>query len=223
MVEKAVRPEKSLYMKKFLKIVLCFAVLASATSAVNAQGIGNLINKGKAVLEKGGKPANEGKEKASSTETMTVKPAEANINKTISSSGIVISNPLNSFIEIMPVGLYGVSKSENFGDAYLVLKVKKLIPQDVTRFGSSVQNQKMIGVDNNGKVYNIDSSGHYGYDTPEGLMVTVILDEPGLMFTDIRKDIDMMQQVKFGVFSDAQHQGNVTLNNVPIFWDQVPE
>lgn len=205
-------------MKKFLKVVLCCAVLATGTSAVSAQGIGGLIKKGKAAVKKGEKTVDKilGKEDSSENESSSE-------SKTVTSSGIVISNPVSDFVEIEPIGLYGVSKSENFGDAYLVLKVKNLIPKDITRFGSSVQNQKMIAVDNNGKVYNIDSSGHYGYDTPEGIMVKIVLNEPGLMFTDIKKDVDMMQQVKFGVFSDAYHQGNVTLNNVPIFWDEVPE
>lgn len=208
-------------MKKFLKLILCFALLTAGTSAANAQGLGGLIKKGKEAVKKGGEAVSKilGSEEESSSEATP----EAGESKTVSSSGIGISNPVSSFIEIEPVGLYGVSTSENFGDAYLVLKVKKLIPKDETRFGSSVKNQKMFAVDKNGKVYNIDSSGHYGYDTPEGIMVTVVLDEPGLMFTDIKKDVDMMQQVKFGVFSDAQNQGNVTLSNVPIFWDEVPE
>lgn len=229
--------KKPTLMKKFLKVFLCLAILAGGTSTVNAQGLGNLIKKGKNAVQKGEKVVKQGKEAVgkifgtekssseneASSETSTASPMKANVNTAVSSSGIIISNPANSFIEIEPVGLYGVSKSENFGDAYLVLKVKNLIPKDVTRFGSSVQNQKMTAVDTNGKVYNIDSSGTYVYDTPEGFMVSVILNEPGLMFTDIRKDVNMMQQVKFGVFSDAQHQGNVTLNNVPIFWDSVPE
>lgn len=222
MVERTVRPENPVDMKKFLKVVLCFAILASGASAANAQGLGGLIKKGKGLVEKGEKAVGKifgAEEKPSGDDSSpeTVAPGK------VGPSGIVVSNPVSSFIEIEPVGLYGVSTSENFGDAYLVLKVRNLIPKDVTRFGSSVQNQKMIAVDNNGKVYNIDSSGHYGYDTPEGLTVMVVLDEPGLMFTDIRKDVDMMQQVKFGVFSDAQHQGNVTLGNVPIFWDQTPD
>ena len=220
-------------MKKFLKVFLSLVVLACGTSAVNAQGLGGLINKGKAAIKKVEKTKKEKKEAAakqseaeestlniSSPEPMSATPARAAIGKTVGASGIVISNPLNSLIEIEPVGLFGVSKSENYGDAYLVLRVKNMLPKEITRFGSSVQNQKMIAVDNDGKVYNIDASGTYGYDTPEGLIVKVVLDEPGLMFTDIRKDINMMQQVKFGVFSDAQHQGNVILNNVPIFWDQ---
>lgn len=199
--------------------MLCFAVVAVGTSSANAQGLSGLINKGK-------KATKEGKEvlgKIFGSEESTSENSASPVSETISSSGIMISNPVSSFVEIEPIGLYGVSKSENYGDAYLVLKVKNLTPKDVTRFGSSVQNQKMIAVDNNGKVYNIDASGTYGYDTPEGLMIQVILDEPGLMFTDIKKDVNMMQQVKFGVFSDAQHQGNVILNNVPIYWDQVSE
>ena len=207
-------------MKKFLKVVMFVAVLASATSTVNAQGIGGLINKGKKAAKEGKEAIGKilGTEESSSSEN-----AVSPLGQIVCANGIEISNPVSSFIEIEPIGLFGVSKSENYGDAYLVLKVKNLTPKEVTRFGSSVQNQKMIAVDNNGKVYNIDSSGHFGYDTPEGIMVRVVLNEPGLMFTDINKDVNMMQQVKFGVFSDAYHQGNVTLNNVPIFWDQTPE
>ena len=206
-------------MKKFLKVALCFVVLAVGTSSANAQGLGGLINKGK-------KAAKEGKEvlgKIIGSEEATPDNSTPSVSATVTPSGIIISNPVSSFVEIVPVGLYGVSKSENFGDAYLVLKVKNLIPKEVTRFGSRVQNQNMIAVDTNGKVYNVDTSGTYGYDTPEGLMIQVVLDEPGLLFPDIKKDVKMMQQVKFGVFTDAQHQGNVTLTNVPIFWDQVPE
>ena len=210
-------------MKKIFKVALCLALLATGTTAVNAQGLGGFIKKGKDAVKKGKETVNTILGSSENDSQKSSDQKNANVGKSVSASGIVISNPASSFIEIEPIGLYGVSKSENFGDAYLVLKVKKLIPKDVTGFGSSVQNQKMIAVDSKGKVYNIDSSGHYQYDTPEGLMVTVVLDQPGLMFTDIKKDVDMMQQVKFGVFSDAQNQGNVTLNNVPIFWDQVPE
>lgn len=198
---------------KFLKVILCLTLLASGTSAVEAQGLGGLLKKGKEAVGK----------VFGTEESAPEKATEPTVNTLVTSSGIGIANPVSSFIEIEPVGLYGVSTSENFGNAYLVLKVKNKIPKDVTSFGSSVQNQKMIAVDNKGKVYNIDASGTYGYDTPEGLMIQVVLDQPGLMFTDIKKDVNMMQQVKFGVIKDAQHQGNVTLTNVPIFWDQLPE
>lgn len=213
-------------MKTFLRLILCLAILAPGSSAVNAQGLGGLINKGKAALQKGEKKAKEGSEvigKILGTEETASENAfspEAITVNVVSAGAIGISNPVSPFIAIEPVGLYGISTSENFGNAYLVLNVTNLIPKEITRFGSSVQNQKMMAVDNNGKVYNIDSSGHFGYDTPEGLTVRIVLDEPGLMFTNIRKDVGMMQQVKFGVFSDAQHQGNVILTNVPIFWDR---
>ena len=213
-------------MKKFLKLFLCIAVLASTTSAVNAQGLGGLINKGKSIVKKGEKAVKKGKDavdKILGSEESSSEEESPATSQTLSSSGIGISNPVSSFIEIEPVGLYGVSTSENLGNAYLVLKVKNLTGKDITRFGSSIQNQKMIAVDNNGKVYNIDASGAYEYDTPEGLIIKIVLDQPGLTFTEINKKIDMMQQVKFGVHQDAQHQGNVVLTNVPIFWDQVPD
>ena len=219
---KGCKTEKPIDMKKVIRVLLCAALLASGTSAVNAQGLGGLLKKGKEVGEKVAKGAAKvlGSEQSSSDAESQ---SEGSASQTVSASGIVISSPVSSFIEIEPVGLYGVSKSENFGDAYLVLKVKNLVPKGETLFGSSIQNQKMIAVDNNGKVYNIDASGAQAYDTPEGLTVRVVMDAPGLMFQDIRKDVDMMQQVKFGVLSDARHQGNVTLSNVPIFWDQEPE
>lgn len=206
---------------KFSKLFLCFALLASGTVAVNAQGLSGLIKKGKEAVKKGEKAVGKilGSEESSSPESESV----STESLWVSPSGIAVSNPANAFVEIEPVGLFGVSKSENYGDAYLVLKVKNKTTKDVTRFGSSVQNQKMIAVDNNGKVYNIDASGTIGYDTPEGLVIRIVLDEPALMFTDINKNVNMMQQVKFGVFSDAYHQGNVTLSNVPIYWDIVPE
>ena len=198
---------------KFLKVILSLMLLASATTAVEAQGLGGLLKKGKEAVGK----------ILGSEEPDTKTATETTASTLVTSSGIGISNPVNSFVEIEPVGLYGVSTSENFGDAYLVLKVKNMTTKDRTSFGSSVQNQKMIAVDNKGKVYNIDASGTIGYDTPEGLMIQVVLDEPALRFTDIKKDVNMMQQVKFGVIQDAYHQGNVTLSNVPIFWDQLPE
>lgn len=207
-------------MKKFLKVMLCFAVLAAGTSYADAQGLGDLLKKGGKKAKEGGK---EVLGKIFGSEESAPEEGVSQVTETVSSSGITISNPVSSFVEIVPIGLYGVSKSENFGDVYLVLKVKNLIPKGETRFGSRVQNQNMIAVDNKGKVYNVDASGTYGYDTPEGIMIQVVLDEPGIMFTDVRKDVNMMQQVKFGVFNDAYHQGNVTLTNVPIYWDEVPE
>lgn len=198
---------------KFLKVILSLMLLASATTAVEAQGLGGLLKKGKEAVGK----------ILGAEEPDTKTATETTASTLVTSSGIGISNPVSSFVEIEPIGLYGVSTSENFGDAYLVLKVKNKTTKDRTSFGSSVQNQKMIAVDNKGKVYNIDASGTIGYDTPEGLMIQIVLDEPALRFTDIKKDVNMMQQVKFGVIQDAYHQGNVTLSNVPIFWDQLPE
>lgn len=54
-------------------------------------------------------------------------------------------------------------------------------------------------------------------------MVNVVMDENDLMFEGVKKSITEMQMVKFGVYVDYNTKGNVTLRNVPIFWDQAPE
>lgn len=187
--------------------------MLAGSTGVSAQGLGGLLKKGKNVAEKILSVQGEDKAESVATEDTPV----------LLESGISVFNPIAEFIEIAPVGLYGVSKSENFGDAYLVLKVKNKLSKESASFGSSIQNKKMIAVDNGDKTYNINASGSYRYDTPQDIVVVLKLDEPNLMFTDINRNINQMQVVKFGVIIDAAHQGNVTLKNVPIFWDQQPE
>lgn len=192
--------------------------LIGALAPVNAdaQGLGGLIKKGKKVLE------------AVSGTTETPKQEDAAKSKSVGAAqkfdnGIEMINPVAEYIDITPVGLYGVGTSENYGNAYLVLKVMMKEPTNKASFGGSVNNEKMIAVDANGKVYNTDSNGTYSFDTPEGIPVSVVIDQPALMFTGIKKNIEVMPMVKFGVLMDAYHKGVVTLKNVPIFWDEVPE
>lgn len=193
----------------YLLIAMLTAVLPAS---MEAQGLGNILNKGKKALEK-----------VTAKETPKVESAVAAADAVNLENGIEVVNPISEFIEVEPVGLYGVSKSENFGDAYLVLKVLLKIPKESACFGSSIKNQKMIAVDGKGKIYNIDASGCTRYDLIEGIPVVVKMDDPQMMLQDIRKDITMLPVVKFGINIDASHQDNLTLRNVPIFWDQNPE
>lgn len=197
---------------KLLSVMVALLV-AIIPSVSEAQGLGGLLSKGKKALEK--VAAKDDKADKAATDTKSVSATLAN--------GIEIINPIAEFIEVEPIGLYGVSKSENFGDAYLVLKVLMKIPKESACFGSSIKNQKMLAVDANGKVYNIDTGGCMRYDVPEGIPVVIKIDEPAMMLQDIRKDITMMPMVKFGINIDAYHQDNLTLKNVPIFWDETPE
>lgn len=193
-------------MKKPIRIMMLVAAIAIAGVPTQAQSLGGLLKKGKKAVEK---IAGE-----------TPKKQTASI---ITESGITVQNPLAEYISIEPVGLYGVANSENFGNLYLVLKVKMNAPVQSAQFGSSIQNQKMIAVDTAGKTYGIDSSGAMRYDTPEGIMVTLRLDNSSLMFENVPRSVGKMQIVKFGVGIDATRQGNITLKNVPVFWDATPD
>lgn len=196
--------------KKSILLLMGAIAISSLFFNADAQGLGGLIKKGKQAAEK----------IVSQPEQQSV---SANLAATTLNNGISVINPIAEFIEITPIGLYGVSKSENYGDAYLVLKVEMKIPKQSAAFGSSIKNQKMLAADNSGHIYNIDASGAYRYDLVEGMPIVVKLDEPGAMFLDIPKTVMMMPVVKFGVNIDAYHQDNITLKNVPIFWDVTPE
>lgn len=187
-------------MKKLICMMAVMAMTFGFAPAADAQGLGGLLKKGQKLLNK--------VSEASGTLQGDVK----------FENGIVMKNPMSEFVDIEPVGLFGVSKTQNFGDAYLVLKVKSKIPVESATFGSSVDNQKMLAVDGNGKTYGIYSSGANRYDTPEGIMVEVKMDDKNYMFQDIKKDVTMMQMVKIGIFFNASHKGILTLRNVPITW-----
>ncbi len=205
--------------KLFLVIV---AIAAAITPLkVEAQKLGNILKKGQEVLEKISAPKTESSQKRTSTDGEEVK--NVRTNSIALGNGIEMTNPIAEYIDVVPVGLYGVSTSENYGNAYLVLKVTMKEPANKASFGGSINNEKMVAVDANGKVYNTDSNGTFSFDTPEGIPVSVIINQPALTFTGIKKSIEVMPMVKFGILIDAYHKGNLTLKNVPIYWDKSPE
>lgn len=205
-------------MKRNL-IALALVAIVAAFTPVNseAQGLGGLLKKGKEALQKVAKS----KEKVTGN---AQNEADKASTRTITfDNGIEMTNPMAEFIEVTPVGLYGVSTSENYGNAYLVLKVVMKEPENKASFGGSINNEKMLAVDANGKVYNTDANGTFSFDTPEGIPVNVIINQPPMLFTGIKKTIDVMPMVKFGIWIDARRNGNLTLKNVPIYWDRSPE
>lgn len=201
--------------KNLAKTLLLAAVLAFSGIPASAQGLSGLVNKVKKTSEK--------VEKVLSKPSTNSKPMKATaVTGVTLDNGIVVSNPLAEAMEIVPVGLYGVSTSENFGNCYLVIKVKMLLPESKASFGS-VGYERMIAVDPNGKTFTVDAGGSYPHETPEGIMVNVLLNENDLMFEGVKKSVTEMQMVKFGAYVDYNTKGYVTLRNVPIFWDQAPE
>lgn len=196
--------------KNLAKTLLLAAVLAFSGIPASAQGLSGLFNKVKKTSQK--------VEKVLTTRDQNAQKVTAVTGITLD-NGIVVSNPLAEAMEIVPMGLYGVSTSENFGNCYLVIKVKMLLPESKTNFGS-VGSERMIAVDTNGKTYTVNAGGAYPHETPEGIMVNVVMNENDLMFEGVKKSISEMQMVKFGVYVDYNTKGFVTLRNVPIFWDQ---
>lgn len=198
---------------KMTKALLLTAALLISGAQANAQGLGGLLKKAKEATKKIENALGTNTDKSEKGQT---------INKILLDNGIEISNPLSSSIEIEPVGLYGTSTSENYGNCYLLIKVKMLLPESEAHFGS-VGSERMMAVDPNGKTYQVDAGGSYTHPTPEGIMVTVAMDENDLMFEGVKKSFTEMQLVKFGVYIDYNTKGYVTFRNVPIFWDQKPE
>lgn len=210
-------------MKKKIIIGLVAVLASVAPATVSAQGLGGLLNKAQKAVNKG----KEVLEKVTGNENSIQvanqnDEAQKNVKSISLDNGIEIMNPMSDWIEVEPVGLYGVSKSENYGDAYLVLKVLMKEPKQSVCIGGSINNQKMIAADYNGKVYDI-SNGCMNYNTPEGIPVIVKMQDPQVMIQDIKKNIDKIQVLKFGILIDAYHKGNLTLKNIPIYWDVEPE
>lgn len=189
-------------IKRLITLLLVGAPLLCCPDA-DAQGLGGLIRKAKNTAEK------------------VVGSEKSNAIVTVDGDGV--SNPIEQYMIVEPIGLYGISQTETTGDLYLVLRVINKTEKSSATFGSSIKNQKMLAVDNGGKVYNIDSSGAFRYDTPQDVPVKIELKDPGLQFVNVSKALGMMNTVKIGINIDAARQGNLTFNNVPIYWDVYPE
>lgn len=193
-------------MKKFLSLtgVVILLPFLSAPDAA-AQGLGGFLKKAKTTVE----------------QVTSILPTSAG-TPVVLPNGAQVINPISDAIEIIPVGLYGVSTSENFGEVYLVVQVevKRNVPNILL---GCVRNDKMVALGTSGTLYNIDSSGGYRFDVIEGMPVTLKLDTKELRFLDVKKSDAAMSQVKLGVLVDNDHLGVVTFKNLPILWDQTPQ
>lgn len=174
-------------------------------SLANAQGVVDILREVKKNVEQAARNLNNG---------------SANVRIM---AGNTVVNPISQYIEVKPLGLFGISHTERSGNVYLVLSVLNKTEKQNALFGSSVQNQKMLAVDNAGNVYNIDGGGGIRYDTPQDIPVKVVIDHPQLQFMNVSKSLNIMPVVKIGISLDAYRQGNLTFKNLPIFWDISPD
>lgn len=200
-------------MKKILTTTLVAMMAAFAPFSGSAQSLGDIVKQGTKVAE-----TIFGKKDAPAKEKDSEAPQKA--KSEVTNSGIEVFNPISSSIVVEPIGLYGVSTSETRGNAYLVMKVTNKEPKESVLIGSSIENKKMIAVDAEGNVYNIDAGGAQRYDAVQDIPVKVIMREPAMMFQNVDKNITVMPVVKVGVLIDAYHKGNLTFKNVPVYWDE---
>ncbi|MBD5357878.1 MAG: hypothetical protein HDR88_12870 [Bacteroides sp.] len=196
---------------KNISFIVVLVMALCAVGSANAQGLGGLLKKAKNAADK-------------VTETAKSVSESEDIQNVVGKiTGATVINPISKYIEVEPVGLYGISQTETSGNVYLVLNVLNKTDKQNALFGSSVQNQKMLAVDGKGKVYNVDASGGIRYDTPQDVPVKVVIDDPQLQFMNVSNTLDVMPVVKIGIALDANHQGNLTFKNLPILWDVDPE
>lgn len=196
-------------MKKLIIIAASvLATMAFPEANLHAQGLGGLLNKAK--------------EKIGQVTGQTETSADQITVSTLSGDASVL-NPVAQFMDVTPIGLYGISESENSGNLYLVIRVTNKTEKPSALFGSSIKNQNMVAVDGSGKVFNINSSGAMRFDTPQDIPVKIELSSSDYQFVNVSKNTTVMPMVKVGINIDAQRQGVLTLKNLPVYWDNYPE
>lgn len=138
-------------------------------------------------------------------------------------SGGTMINPFAEAMDVELVGCYGKSTSENYGTAYLVLKVKMKLNKTSVLLSGNEYGNKTMAVDADGNAYQTSAMGGTRRDVTEGIFVKVKIDDPQQQFADVKKSVKEFQLVKLSVYIDPQHRGAITFKNVPVLWDVEPE
>ena len=199
-------------------IIRTFIIAVAAVFAVpqtaDAQ-IGNLLKKAKKAVET----------VTGTTDAKTAEAKDAGTQATevaIASGGTMI-NPFSDAADIELVGCYGKSTSENFGTAYLVLKVKMKPNKNRIILSGNENGNKTMAIDADGNSYGTSAMGGMGCDVTEGVFVKLKVDAPQQQFKDVKKSVKEFQLIKMSIYIDPQYRGALTFKNVPIQWDVEPE
>lgn len=203
-------------MKQRNKVLLFAAMLISGSCLMSqAQGLSGFLKKAQTAVEAVEKITktddnNKNTQKSSNGSTVTLP------------SGVTMFNPVAGQVDIDLVGVYVKPISENYGDAYVVLKVNPLIPETKIDFGSNAE-YTMVAVGESGSLYKTSGAGIYPYDVIEGVPVAIKLKQNETVFKNVKRSDTMFAQMKVGIFIDYNHKGLITFKNVPLLWDQEPE
>lgn len=158
--------------------------------------------------------------KAISDVTAVAGGAEVGVAAVTLPGGGTMQNPVASVADVQLVGVFGKSTSTNYGEVYLVLKVKMIANKTNISIGGN-SGLPPIMIDQAGNSYKIPL-GWYNYDVVEGVYVTLVLNEHAT-FKDVRKSAVILQQVRIGISVDSDNRGLLTFKNVPVLWDVDPE
>ncbi|MFA6728204.1 MAG: hypothetical protein WCS17_08325 [Prevotella sp.] len=192
-------------MRKFLMVLaLAIGLLFLGIQPAEAQ-LGGLLKKAK---------------KAISDVTAVAGGAEVGVAAVTLPGGGTMQNPVASVADVQLVGVFGKSTSTNYGEVYLVLKVKMIANKTNISIGGN-SGLPPIMIDQAGNSYKIPL-GWYNYDVVEGVYVTLVLNEHAT-FKDVRKSAVVLQQVRIGISVDSDNRGLLTFKNVPVLWDVDPE
>ncbi len=192
-------------MRKVLMVLaLAIELLFLGVQPAEAQ-LGGLLKKAK---------------KAISDVTAVAGGAEVGVAAVTLPGGGTMQNPVASVADVQLVGVFGTSTSTNYGEVYLVLKVKMIANKTNISIGGN-SGLPPIMIDQAGNSYKIPL-GWYNYDVVEGVYVTLVLNEHAT-FKDVRKSAVILQQVRIGISVDSDNRGLLTFKNVPVLWDVDPE
>ena len=158
--------------------------------------------------------------KAISDVTAVAGGAEVGVAAVTLPGGGTMQNPVASVADVQLVGVFGKSTSTNYGEVYLVLKVKMIANKTNISIGGN-SGLPPIMIDQAGNSYKIPL-GWCDYDVVEGVYVTLVLNEHAT-FKDVRKSAVVLQQVRIGISVDSDNRGLLTFKNVPVLWDVDPE
>lgn len=195
----------------FLKTTLLKSVLLiTATFGLNAipadaQGLKGLIKKTNKVLGTVSGEINDVKEPGNTVKL---------------DNGGTLHNALAGKVDIELIGVYGRSTSNNYGEVYMVLKVRMNENKTAISIGCNSKWPATL-VDQDGNAYNLPL-GWYDQPLTEGIFQKVSLGKKWA-YKDVKKTATTVQLARIGLSLDYNTKGYLTIKNVPILWDVNPE
>lgn len=197
---------------------LCLAFLLLGTIPTQAQSLGSILKKAKKVLS-----TIDQQTKSTSTTTSTAASAKSDdgpkAKATPIAGGGTLYNPFEKNLDVEVVEVYGTSKSMNFGNVSVVLKLKAKTVIDKINY---IGDDKTTAYDDEGNVYRIDNTA-YSIKVAEGISVKADLGAYDLHFLNVPKKTQKLQLVKLFLYNDFEdgsgaQRGYIELRDAPITW-----